>query len=142
MNQAQASHCCMMKIAVYWEETYTLHTTHHILYNLYYLPIHKSNYLSIYPTIYYLFIYPRLQLTPRNTADLQNPKFSQLINASPTSYRTPRFITLFNKYPLLVPTLSQMNAAHEFPQDFFHTRFIICMFTQLTLSFRYSYQDT
>ena len=142
MNKAHASNCHMLKIAVYWEKTCTSHTTLCILHNLYYLPINESNYLSIYLSMYCQFIYPRLQLTPRITADLQNIKFPQLINASLTCYGTPRFITLFNKYPLLVPTLSRMNPAHEFPQDFFHTSFIICMYTQLTLSFRYSYQDT
>jgi len=47
--------------------------------------------------MYYLFIYLCLKLNPHTTADLQNPKFPQLINAYPTFYGTLMFITLFNR---------------------------------------------
>jgi len=41
----------MLKIAVYWEKTYALHSTHRIIHIMFYILRIRSYYLSIYPSM-------------------------------------------------------------------------------------------
>jgi hypothetical protein len=117
----------MLRRAFYWEKTYNVKATNTILHNIYYQLRNKSNYLSIYSSMSGLFIYPGLQLTPRMTADIQNPIFPHLLNASPSFHGTPKFITLFVRahyLPYPQPAEPCPHKTTVFPSDSFYKRFV------------------
>jgi hypothetical protein len=140
MIYAQASHCYVLKIAVYWEKN-SLHTTHPILHIMFYILKIKSNCLSIYPSIKYLRIFlPTSQPNPIFQTLSYEPKISSVNLYFPHILRNLKFHHTFQQSPLFVLILSRLKPFHVNPRYFFQAHFIESVYAQVVTFFRHSYQ--